>query len=99
MSDHAFLHQNAARDYIRDVEDPVVRLLLQILHNRAVAFLLSDPTFRERRLAPFDELLFIRAASTLLAQPELLKAVLSGSVSTIEEAVWFLPESGPINQR
>ena len=89
-NNEVFLNQSEAREYINSVADPTVRLLLQTALNQAITFLLSDlKSQTDCRPPPFDELTFARVANAFLSRTGLLRAILSGSVTTLEDASWF----------
>ncbi len=90
-NDEVFLNQREAQAHILQVEDPTVRLLLRTFYGRAATFLMTDPEFANRRLAPIDELVLVRAAASFLSQLDLLKAILSGEITTFEETCWYSP--------
>jgi hypothetical protein len=82
----AFLHQSEGWDFVRSISDPTKRLLTELAVTIAYSTLARDPDYaRTAADHPLDLLMFARAAHAFLAKTNLLRRVLDGDVTSIDE--------------
>lgn len=82
----AFLRQNEAWEYVRNIADPKVRLLTEVALAKALSFLVGDEEYRSTfQRSPFDLFTYARTVHELFRRAELLQRVLDGTVVSIEE--------------
>jgi len=82
----AFLRQSEAWDFVRSIPDPTERLLAEISLANALSFLISDLDYQKRfSSAPLDLLTFARGVNAFLRNKEVLRKVLDGEITHIDD--------------
>lgn len=93
--DEVFLRQDEAWDFVRSIADPTERLLAEIAVANALSFLVSDPDYQERFSSiPLDLLTFVRGVDAFLRNKDVLRRVLDGEVTHIDDLSPF-PKDPP----
>lgn len=86
VNDEVFLRQDEAWEFVRSISDPTERLLTELSVANALSILVSDPDYHERfRSAPFDVLLFARASNAFLRNKDILRKVLDGEITHVND--------------
>lgn len=86
MADDVFLRQSEAWEFVRAIEDPKQRLLTELALANALSFLVADPDYRTRfSFAPLDLLTFARGANAFLQKQDVLRKVLNGEITHIND--------------
>jgi hypothetical protein len=81
-----FTNQQAAHAYVREIQETKARLLTEAMLARAVSAWLSDAEQSRNLLtAPIDLLAFARGVHAFFEERYVLEAILSGSVTSLEE--------------
>lgn len=86
VNDDVFLRQSEAWEFVRSIADPTERLLTELAVANALSFLASDPDYQRRfSTAPLDLLTFARGVDALLKNKEILRKVLDGEITDIND--------------
>lgn len=82
----AFLRQEEAWVFVRSLKDPKERLLVELAVGKALVFLAGDPDYLETlKRAPLDLLTYATATHAFLRQQELVRDVLDGRITGVED--------------
>jgi hypothetical protein len=81
-----FTNQEDAHAYVRDIQETKARLLTEAALASAVSAWLSDPEQSKKLLTvPIDLLAFARGVHAFFQDRYVLEAILSGSLTSLEE--------------
>lgn len=84
--DDVFLRQNEAWEFVQSIADPTERLLIELSLANALSFFASDADYQKKfSSAPLDLLLFARGMNAFLQKKELLRKVLDGEITDIND--------------
>lgn len=90
-----FLRQSEAWEFVRSIADPTERLLTELSLAHALSFLVSDPDYQRRfSSAPLDLLTFARSVGAFLQKKELLRKVIDGEITHVDDLNPFTDSSG-----
>ena len=82
----AFLRQDEAWQYVKAIPDAKERLLTEFAVAKALSFLVGDPEYRQAfAIAPLDLLVFARTVHNLFGRLDVLRGVLDGTVTSIDD--------------
>ena len=81
-----FTRSSAAEEFIASIGDPKTKFLVQVAVNHALGAVLRDKELsRDASKTPFDLLFFAKGVESLVRRHDVLRRILDGEISSLEE--------------